>query len=319
MEVAPGLHRIECPIGARYIAVHVIIGTRHVAIIDTGYEESVADIVAPYLEKLDLDGSSVRYLILTHSDYDHSGGAEVLRGRFKNALVCAGERDRPMLESLEMMIDDRYGEFAQDHGFDETVETKEFIRNVAKPTRVDIGLTGGERIDLGERVIEIVHSPGHSWGHLVILDEATDLAIIGDAVLADGVREADGSPAFPPTYRFVEAYRATIRLLRSRLTVGILPAHYPVYFGGAATDFFDVSLAYTDLVETVTMETVAAAQEPISLLEIIEKCHERLGPWPSPVFQYLCYAVLGHLEVLESYRRIASIKRADGKLAWSTV
>lgn len=319
MEIAPGLHRIECPIGNRFIAVHVIVGARMIAIIDTGFEDSVKDSVIPYIQGLGLDFNAVRFLILTHSDFDHSGGANIMRQYFPNVLVCAGERDRPMLESLDKMIDERYGEFAPDHDFDETSETKEFIKSVAKETQVDIGFTGGERIDLGGRVIEIVHSPGHSWGHLTILDEVNDLLIIGDAVLSNTVNTSDGSPAFPPTYRFVEAYRSTIRSLKARANRGILPAHYPSLFGAAATDFFDVSLAYTDLVEKVTLETVVAASAPISLLEIIETCHTRLGPWSSDVYNYLCYPVLGHLEVLESYKKVQSSRRSDNRIAWTAL
>jgi glyoxylase-like metal-dependent hydrolase (beta-lactamase superfamily II) len=296
--------------------VHVIVGSNHVAVIDTGFDESARDVVIPYIEQLGVSDDSIRFLIITHSDFDHSGGAVSLRNRFASSLVCAGERDRPMLESLQKMIDERYGEFASDHGFDETEETKEFIRNVTKETVVDIGFTGGERIDLGGRVIEVIHSPGHSWGHLSILDETTNMLVIGDAVLSNSVLESDGTPAFPPTYRYVEAYRATIRALKARANIGILPAHYPPNFGSAAADFYDVSLAYTDLVEAVTFETVAEANAPVSLLEIIEKSHERLGVWDRPAYEYLCYPVLGHLEVLESYGKVVSGRRSDERIAW---
>lgn len=317
MEVAPGLHRVECPIGTRYIAIYVIVGTRHIALVDTGFDQSVAETLVPYFERNNLDKDLVRFAIVTHSDFDHSGGNLAVRTHFPNVLICAGERDRPMIENLQKMIDDRYGEFATDHDFDETDESKQFIRTVAKETAMDIGLTGGERIDLGGRYIEVLHTPGHSWGHLSVLDESTGAAIIGDAVLGDTVPLADGQPAFPPTYRFVEAYRATIRALKGRRPTSILPAHYPIYAGEDAIDFLDLTLAYTDVVESVTYETVAKASGPISLMEIIGSCHERLGPWPDPAYKSLAYPVLGHLEVLESYKRIRRERRKDGLVAWT--
>ncbi|MBW4032913.1 MAG: MBL fold metallo-hydrolase [Acidobacteria bacterium] len=316
MELAPGIHRIECPIGDRYIAVHVIVGTRHTAVIDTGYDESVRGAVVPYFRENGIDPAAVRYVIVTHADYDHSGGATAMRDVFPNSLVCAGERDRAMLEDLELMISDRYGEFAHTHNFDETEEGKHFIRAVAHSTTIDIGFTGGESLDLGDRTIEILHTPGHSWGHLSVVDKTTGFIVVGDAVLGDTVPLADGRPAFPPTYRYVEAYRATIRLLKGRRPVAILPAHYPAMFAESALDFLDLSLAYTDLVELVALETVTRSSRPISLLELIDKSHDRLGPWPSPACDYLVYAVLGHLEVLEQYHLVQSLIRSDGVQAW---
>jgi glyoxylase-like metal-dependent hydrolase (beta-lactamase superfamily II) len=317
MQIAPGLHRVECPIGTRYIAIYIVVGERHIAIVDTGFDQSIKETLVPYFEQNNLDKNLVRFAIVTHSDFDHSGGNFAVRTHFSNALICAGERDRPMIESLQKMIDDRYGEFATDHGFDDSEEAKQFIWTVAKETAIDIGLAGGERFDLGGRYLEVLNTPGHSWGHLSVLDETTGAVIIGDAVLGDTVRHADGQPAFPPTYRFVEAYRATIRALKARRPTSILAAHYPIYASEDGIDFLDLSLAYTDVVEAVTFETIAKASGPISLLEIIEDCHERLGPWPSPAYKYLVYPVMGHLEILESYRRIRRERREDGLIAWS--
>jgi len=156
----------------------------------------------------------VRYAVNTYSDFDHTGGNKAVRDLMPDALICCGERDRPMIENLQLMINNRHGEFARDHNFDETPEAKAFVRTVVFETRIDIGFSGNERIDLGDQVIEIMHTPGHSWGHLSFWDEETGVVIIGDAVLGASVLDADGQPAFPPTYRFVEAYRSTIRLLK---------------------------------------------------------------------------------------------------------
>ncbi|HUW87467.1 MAG TPA: MBL fold metallo-hydrolase [Candidatus Paceibacterota bacterium] len=317
MEILPGIHRIECPIGTRYIAVYAIVGSAATLIVDTGFDGSMREVVVPYFNANGLSLDAVLYAVNTHSDFDHTGGNRAVKELMPNALICCGERDRPMIENLQSMIDDRYGEFADDHNFDETSETKAFIRTVAFQTRVDIGFSGNERIDLGDRVIEILHTPGHSWGHLSFWDEKTGVVIIGDAVLGASVLHADGQPAFPPTYRFVEAYRSTIRLLKGYKPTEVLTSHYPRYQGQSAIDFLDTSLAYTDLVERTCMETLQMAFRPLTLMELIDQCHERLGPWGDPEYKYLVYPVLGHLEVLESYQRIARSRNASGLMTWS--
>jgi len=312
MEILPGIHRVECPIGARYVALYLIVGTRATMLIDTGFESSVRDTLLPYMLNRGISVDSVRYIVNTHSDYDHVGGNKVALQLMKNALVCCGERDRPMIVSLQKMIDDRYNEFDKNHGFAESKEAIDFIYTVSKLTPIDIGFSGGERIDLGDRLIEILHTPGHSWGHLSIWDDKTRAVIIGDAVLGESVLLADGQEAFPPTYRFVEAYRASVRQIKGRTPSEVLTSHYPRYVGQAGIDFLDISLAYTDLVEKVVFETVKTSGKPLTLVDIIELSHGRLGVWSEPAYKYLVYPVLGHLEVLESYRMISRSRNEDG-------
>ena len=312
MEILPGLHRIECPIGPRYVALYVIVGKDDILLFDTGFDQSIRETLVPYFKENNLSLSKVRYAINSHSDYDHTGGNGAVKELMPNALICCGERDRPMIEDLQVMIDDRYNEFAQDHGFAESQEAIDFIRTVAFETRIDIGFAGNERIDLGERMVEILHTPGHSWGHLSVLDEQTGTVIIGDAVLGESVLLADGAPAFPPTYRFAEAYRSTIRLLKSYKPSEVLTSHYPRYQGELGLDFLDLSLAYTDRIERICFETLEELGKPTTMLDLIEAAHTRMGPWPDPVYKYLVYPVLGHLEVLESYGKIKRSKNSAG-------
>lgn len=312
MELSPGLHRIECPIGPRYVAIYAIVGSKHTLLVDTGFDDSIRTTVVNYFKEKKLSLDAVRYVINTHSDYDHTGGNKAVRELMPNALICAGERDRPMIENLNSMFFDRYNEFEKDHGFAESKDAKDFMMTVAFETNVDIGFAGNERIDLGGRYVEILHTPGHSWGHVSILDEKSRAIIIGDAVLGNSVLLADGQPAFPPTYRFVEAYRSTIRLLKGYQASEILTSHYPRYVGQAGTDFLDLSLNYTDLIEQICLDTLKSAGKALTMMELIEIAHDRMGVWADPAYKYLAYPVLGHLEVLESYQKIKRSKNSAG-------
>lgn len=312
MELSPGLHRIECPIGPRYVAIYAIVGSKYTLLVDTGFDDSIRTTVVNYFKEKKLSLDAVKYVINTHSDYDHTGGNKAVRELMPNALICAGERDRAMIENLNSMFSDRYNEFEKEHGFPESKEAKDFIMTVAFETNVDIGFAGNERIDLGGRYVEILHTPGHSWGHVSILDEKSGAIIIGDAVLGNSVLLADGQAAFPPTYRFVEAYRSTIRLLKGYKPSEILTSHYPRYVGQAGIDFLDLSLNYTDLIEQICLETLKSAGKALTMMELIEISHDRMGVWVDPAYKYLAYPVLGHLEVLESYQKIKRSKNSVG-------
>jgi len=312
MELSPGLHRIECPIGPRYVAIYAIVGSKYTLLVDTGFDDSIRTTVVNYFKEKKLSLDAVKYVINTHSDYDHTGGNKAVRELMPNALICAGERDRAMIENLNSMFSDRYNEFEKEHGFPESKDAKDFMMTVAFETNVDIGFAGNERIDLGGRYIEILHTPGHSWGHVSILDEKSGAIIIGDAVLGNSVLLADGQAAFPPTYRFVEAYRSTIRLLKGYKPSEILTSHYPRYVGQAGIDFLDLSLNYTDLIEQICLDTLKSAGKALTMMELIELSHDRMGVWVDPAYKYLAYPVLGHLEVLESYQKIKRSKNSAG-------
>jgi glyoxylase-like metal-dependent hydrolase (beta-lactamase superfamily II) len=312
MELSPGLHRIECPIGPRYVAIYAIVGSKYTLLVDTGFDDSIRTTVVNYFKEKKLSLDAVKYVINTHSDYDHTGGNKAVRELMPNALICAGERDRAMIENLNSMFSDRYNEFEKEHGFPESKDAKDFMMTVAFETNVDIGFAGNERIDLGGRYVEILHTPGHSWGHVSILDEKSGAIIIGDAVLGNSVLLADGQAAFPPTYRFVEAYRSTIRLLKGYKPTEILTSHYPRYVGQAGIDFLDLSLNYTDLIEQICLDTLKSAGKALTMMELIELSHDRMGVWVDPAYKYLAYPVLGHLEVLESYQKIKRSKNSAG-------
>ena len=312
MELSPGLHRIECPIGPRYVAIYAIVGSKYTLLVDTGFDDSIRTTVVNYFKEKKLSLDAVKYVINTHSDYDHTGGNKAVRELMPNALICAGERDRAMIENLNSMFSDRYNEFEKEHGFPESKDAKDFMMTVAFETNVDIGFAGNERIDLGGRYVEILHTPGHSWGHVSILDEKSGAIIIGDAVLGNSVLLADGQAAFPPTYRFVEAYRSTIRLLKGYKPSEILTSHYPRYVGQAGIDFLDLSLNYTDLIEQICLDTLKSAGKALTMMELIELSHDRMGVWVDPAYKYLAYPVLGHLEVLESYQKIKRSKNSAG-------
>ena len=312
MELSPGLHRIECPIGPRYVAIYAIVGSKYTLLVDTGFDDSIRTTVVNYFKEKKLSLDAVKYVINTHSDYDHTGGNKAVRELMPNALICAGERDRAMIENLNSMFSDRYNEFEKEHGFPESKDAKDFMMTVAFETNVDIGFAGNERIDLGGRYVEILHTPGHSWGHVSVLDEKSGAIIIGDAVLGNSVLLADGQAAFPPTYRFVEAYRSTIRLLKGYKPSEILTSHYPRYVGQAGIDFLDLSLNYTDLIEQICLDTLKSAGKALTMMELIELSHDRMGVWVDPAYKYLAYPVLGHLEVLESYQKIKRSKNSAG-------
>ncbi len=318
MDVGPGLHRIEAPLGERFVALHVIVGERGAMLVDTGIASSVGSHLMPGLEEVGVAVESIRYVVSTHSDFDHVGGNAALKRVAPAAVLMCHELDRALVEDRERLIDRRYGEFRYSDGFDETDDSKAWIRDVTEVVPMDRTVSDGERFDLGGRVVEILHTPGHSPGHVAVRDLETGAVYVGDAALGEAVLTAAGAPAFPPTYRDVGPYLDTISRLAEQGSPLLLTAHYPVFRGGQVHDFLARSRAYVGRVEEQVVGALRRAGAPLTTLDLVRTVAPELGSWPAGAIDFLIFPVAGHLERLHDQRRI-ELCTSGGRRTWAWV
>ncbi len=297
MQVAPGIHRIETPFGPRVNAAYLLVGTRHSMLVDTTTRQAAEDVL----------------VVTTHSDWDHAAGNGTIRRRSPGSLLLCHELDRAMIEDVEKMISDRYGEFREAHGYDETEESKSAIRNGTAQTWIDIALTGGETFDLGEAWrVQVLHTPGHSHGSISVYDPRSRALIVGDAVLGAAVPLADGAPAFPPTYRYLDEYTATIRSIRELNPDLLLTGHYPVYRGSEVADFLNVTSQFVDNAQEALVRALRGASEPVGLVDVANSISAELGGWPPEAAAALLFPLSAHLEPLIADGHVVAA-RADGE------
>jgi glyoxylase-like metal-dependent hydrolase (beta-lactamase superfamily II) len=118
--------------------------------------------------------NEVEMLILTHQDFDHCGCAASLLQETE-ATVLAHTEDAPAIDGREEPLkgEERY----------EAVD-------------IDIELSGGETITRGGKELEVMHTPGHTPGHVsLILD---DLLISGDILNVEETGFAGPRERFTP-------------------------------------------------------------------------------------------------------------------------
>jgi glyoxylase-like metal-dependent hydrolase (beta-lactamase superfamily II) len=258
-------------------------------------------------------------VLITHADIDHCGDAAAAKAAFPKALLACGREDMAEVASLETLIERRYGQFAADHRIADSPETLAWYRENGRFAPPDLGLSGGEVVDLGGWAVEILHTPGHSRGHITVWDPRSRAAIIIDAVLGRTVPTASGEPSFPPTYRDVEPYLASILRIHALQPDLLLAAHEPTMEGPAAADFLDESRAFTETAEAVTLETLRDAG-PSRTADLLRLIGPRLGPWPiEATLGALAFPIVGHLERLDALGRVRQSRDSDGLIVWEAV
>ena len=319
MEIAPNIHRLEVPLGDRFVCVFLLVGSKGVLILDTGMDDTPAEYIVPYLEELGILPERILYIINSHADIDHTGGNQSLRELAPDAIFMCHELDRPMVEDLDLMITARYSQFAADHDIDDSEDAKTWMRDNARHCHIDIGLTGGETIHLGnDWRIEVLFTPGHTRGHITLYDRRSSIALIADAALWNCIPTKDGQPAFPPTYRFVDTYISSIHMLQSLPIDTLLTSHYPMYQGADVAKFLGESRSYVDRVDHTLTEFLRSSKESYSMREIIAALNSKLGDWPEGAEILLDFPLAGHLEQLVQYRKVKTIRR-DNLLTYAWI
>lgn len=148
---------------------YLVLGSERGVLIDAG--TGIGDVRQVVEALTDLPVS----VVLTHEHYDHIGGAyrfdEIAAPSNPSGLeVLRRGRDNA---SLQGYITDEYLWKPLPQGFDGATWTIPPI----EPTRL---LNDGDTIDLGGRRLVVIETPGHSPGHICLLDRENRLLWTGD-------------------------------------------------------------------------------------------------------------------------------------------
>ena len=315
IEVVPGVYRLAWAVGTKPMAMYLIDGP-FVTIVDTGLIDTPETIYQPALARLGRRPEDVRLAVITHADADHIGGNASATAIFPNLLLAAHLADVAMSSDPAVIVRERYDAFAP-YGlrYDDAVFA--MLKGwMGRPRGIDIGLTGGERLRLlKDEWFEVVHVPGHTLGHIALVNRGRGYAIAGDACFGASQLDTAGDPSAPPPYVTVDGYLATLRTLASLDLNLLLTCHYPVMHREEIAAFLRESQAWVDRTDQFVQDLLVSCPEgqTVTLPAAVGRADPVLGPFGFP--RDLQFALLAHFTRLVE-RGVARPHAVDGMIGW---
>ncbi|HET7399865.1 MAG TPA: MBL fold metallo-hydrolase [Intrasporangium sp.] len=263
VEVAPGVHRLPLSLpmdGLRAVNVYVLRSRERVMLLDAGWaiERAEAELVDG-LDELGLGIGDVTDFLVTHAHRDHYTMAAALRRRF-GARLTLGEPERVNMEALqrrepwdvvpqrELLIRSGAPDLAEVMG---TMDAPFDRSDWPMP---DVWVADRQQLDLGDRSMTAIHTPGHTRGHFIFHDEAHQLLFTGDHVLPH-ITPSIGFEQVPPSSPLRD-YLASLHLLKTMPDATMLPGHGAV--GASVHERVDELLAHHDDRLDATLTAVAS-------------------------------------------------------------
>ena len=140
-------------VGTTSVGAYVAETGDGLVLFDTGCSDTDAALMVADMRKLGLDPSTIKLIFISHEHFDHYGGVQYFK---KN--VCPDAKVAMSLIGWNML---------------QTVPLEGPYLGT-RPQSVDIFLTDGMKIKVGETIFQIVFTPGHSAGCMSFIIPVTD-------------------------------------------------------------------------------------------------------------------------------------------------
>ena len=197
------------------VNVYLLIDSGEALLVDAGYGfQSSTSRIMNAIKRYHAEVSGI---VITHGHVDHFSSAGRLRRRLDCTVMAHGE-DASFIEEPASLL-------SSDPFFGHDAKTRALGYVALKllaglsPCTVDKRLKDGDEIRVGNAKLRVLHTPGHTKGHICLYEPERGLLFTGDHVISAGL-----SWILPTRGDVKEYVQSLKRLLKLRISL-ILPGH----------------------------------------------------------------------------------------------
>jgi len=249
------------------------------------------------MRRLGLPPERIHTVVLSHAHPDHMGGITTFL-RISQPTVIISEIDAPSARNPELLTDSfdvkLGGKYFPEMGFRDSGLTLltafEKISNCPMASvDPDKTVREGDRLKLGDYLFEVLHTPGHSPGHISLVDREKKICFSGDVV-------GEVVAWYSPSSGGALGYFSSLDKIEKFELERIYPSH-----GGVITDKEEaISRIRSKLLEREKYILHELESGPKKFKELVE------GLFPSPNQRFFpgVQILESHLIKLEKEKRI---------------
>jgi glyoxylase-like metal-dependent hydrolase (beta-lactamase superfamily II) len=220
--------------GMPYVNVYAIADGDGLLLVDGGWACAEAtEELCRALASIGAGPADIRRIVVTHHHRDHYTNAVALRRDYGMpiavgepelaSIAAAGQADVARTAGIRARL--AWADTPEEllRALDEQLAPSMIDRENFQPP--DLLLTDGQTLELADRRIVAVWTPGHTRGHFAFVDRLAGLLFAGDHVLP-GVTPAVGFDAHPANLG-LRSYQNSLRMMLDMPDMMVLPAHGP--------------------------------------------------------------------------------------------
>ena len=149
-------------------------------LIDAGLPNSISNIKTA-VENEGVPFKNLETLIITHQDIDHFGGANEIVQEIDNVNVKAHKEDIPYIQGEKRLIrlNSKFLDGLPNLPEEQMEKVLDMFEN--NPVMVDNDISDNENLDCFGGII-VIHTPGHTPGHVSLYHEPSKTLIAGDTL-----------------------------------------------------------------------------------------------------------------------------------------
>ena len=146
----------------------VLIADKHPLLVDSGFGSDLPE-TEQLLREAGVPPERLHLIVNTHYHGDHTGGNSGLQRRY-GLPIAAHRWDAALINQRDWQACGA-----------------EWLNQPIEAYQVDRALSEGDEIDTGDRTFQVLHTPGHTLGHIALYEPREQVLICGDIVHSDDV------------------------------------------------------------------------------------------------------------------------------------